>query len=318
MKNLKSVAFVLFIPTAYAMLVRGFYGASQWENLYQVMLMSFIIGVPVGVGAIALMVSPRKWAASWLYTVFAPWAPTMSFFIITLVIAWEGWICWIMILPFFLIFASIGSVLTHLVRFHLSRRTNNLNIAMFFLIPFLLAPIESQFEVKPKTFSAITYADIKSTKEKIWKNVTRVKMISEAEDKRKLSRFMKFPRPLFAELDTLSVGGKRLATFDKGLVFDEIVNVYEHEKKMSFSITPLTKEIPPVTMDEHIVVGGKYFTVLDGTYELEKLNEHTYRLHLISRFQLRTSFNFYSGLWSEWIMRDIQNNILQIIKERSE
>ena len=318
MKTLKSFAVVLIVPTLYAMLVRGFYGVSPWENLYQVMLMSFIVGVPVGVGAITQIVAPHKWAMNWFYTLFAPWAPAIFFFLLTLALAWEGWICWVMILPFFQVFASVGSVLMHLIRFYLFKKTSSLNVTAILLIPFLFAPIESRLEVKPKIFSAVTYIDIKSTKEKIWSNVTRVRIISEAEDKRKISRFMKFPRPLFAELDTHSVGGRRLATFDKGLVFDEVVNVYEHEKKMSFSITPLTNEIPPVTMDEHIIVGGKYFTVLDGTYELEKLNDETYRLHLTSRFQLRTSFNFYSGLWSEWIMKDIQNNILQIIKERSE
>jgi uncharacterized ferritin-like protein (DUF455 family) len=71
-------------------------------------------------------------------------------------------------------------------------------------------------------------------------------------------------------------------------------------------------------MDEHVVIGGQFFDVLNGTYELEKLNETTNRLHLYSHFTLNTTFNFYASWWARWIMQDIQNNILQIEKSRSE
>lgn len=318
MKILKSFAIILFVPTAYAMVVRGFYGGNPWEFLYSVMLLSFIVAVPLAVGILTVVLAPEKLWRRWLFVIFAPWAPALLFFGITLAIAWEGWICWIMILPLFLQFTTLGGIIGRLIKNKLSKRSAQLNIAFFALIPFLFAPLESQIDFKPKTFSAVTYIDISAPKEKIWGNVTRVRMISEQEDQRKLSGWLGFPRPLYAELDTLMVGGRRLATFDRGLVFDEVVNVYEHNKKMSFSITPITDKLMPNTLDDHVAVGGKYFNVLDGAYEIEDLGNNTYRLHLVSHFQLRTSFNFYSGMWSEWIMKDIQNNILQVIKKRSE
>lgn len=87
---------------------------------------------------------------------------------------------------------------------------------------------------------------------------------------------------------------------------------------MVFSIRANTFDIPSTTLDEHILIGGKYFDVLDGTYELEKLGENKYRLHLYSNFKMNTTFNFYSGLWGKIIMKDIQNNILKIEKKRAE
>lgn len=59
-------------------------------------------------------------------------------------------------------------------------------------------------------------------------------------------------------------------------------------------------------------------SALNGTYELKQLNETTYRLYLYSHFKINTSFNFYAGIWAKWIMSDIQNNILQIEKQRAE
>jgi NAD dependent epimerase/dehydratase family enzyme len=48
----------------------------------------------------------------------------------------------------------------------------------------------------------------------------------------------------------------------------------------------------------------------------EKRPDSVYRLHLYSHFTLKTDFNFYAGWWAGWIMKDIQNNILQVIKTR--
>jgi len=41
-------------------------------------------------------------------------------------------------------------------------------------------------------------------------------------------------------------------------------------------------------------------------------------MHLYSHFVFKTDFNFYSSLWAGWIMKDIQNNILQVIQTRSQ
>ena len=87
---------------------------------------------------------------------------------------------------------------------------------------------------------------------------------------------------------------------------------------MVFTIKANPHEIPSTTMDKHVVIGGNYFDVLTGTYELEKLAENKYRLHLYSHFKMNTTFNFYAGLWGKWIMKDIQNNILQVEKKRAE
>lgn len=41
-------------------------------------------------------------------------------------------------------------------------------------------------------------------------------------------------------------------------------------------------------------------------------------LHLESRQRLSTDFNAYAGLWTDAVMRTLQNSILQVIKARSE
>lgn len=73
-----------------------------------------------------------------------------------------------------------------------------------------------------------------------------------------------------------------------------------------------------LTIDKHIVIGGKYFDVLNGTYELQQFNDNTYRLKLYSHFKLTTTFNFYARLVGKVDYGRLQNKILQVEKQRVE
>lgn len=73
-----------------------------------------------------------------------------------------------------------------------------------------------------------------------------------------------------ATLDKNEIGGYREAKFEKGLIFHETVTEYKYLEFMKFKIKANTYEIPSTTLDRHILIGGQYFDMLDGTYELKK------------------------------------------------
>ena len=127
-----------------------------------------------------------------------------------------------------------------------------------------------------------------------------------------------FPRPLEAKLVGDGVGAVRYATFEKGVLFIETINEWDSPHRLSFSIRADTEHIPPTTFDEHVIIGGKYFDVLTGTYWIEKIGDNNVILHLSSSQRLSTRFNFYSHLWTDYLMADLQNYILGIIKKRCE
>jgi hypothetical protein len=114
------------------------------------------------------------------------------------------------------------------------------------------------------------------------------------------------------------VGGIREAKFEKGLMFLETITDWEKEQKLTFKIRSEPANTPLTTLDSHVVVGGRYFDTLIGQYEIEKLSNQQVRLHLFSRYRLSTRFNFYAEVWSDFLMRDIQENILKVIRLRAE
>lgn len=311
------ILLAVIIPAAVAMFILLTFGVDKWSGLYSVMTLAFIFFLPFGLGALTIYLSNIDKVRSRSYRIFMPWTPILVFFVATLLLTLEGWACWIMILPMFLLAASIGGLVAGHFKIKKHQKENTY-ISLFVLLPLFLSPIEQQIAKIPGRYKADTQIDIHASKEKIWSNVTRVREINATQDKGWFTRSLGFPRPIKAELNFEGKGAFRKAIFDKGLIFDETVTEYDHQRKMSFTIKANPYDIPSTTMDEHIVIGGEYFDVLNGTYELEALNDDTYRLHLYSHFKLTTTFNFYASWWAGWIMKDIQNNILQVIKERSE
>lgn len=318
-QKLKDLLITFGAPILVLFTISIFFGLDTWERFYRVMSLTFIFFLPFIAGALTVYLSKPDRVKSNSYRILAPWVTIFIFFILTIVLSFEGWACWLIVLPIFLAISSIGGLYGGYLKTKTPKKTGHLNISFIVLFPFIIAPIESMLKKIPGQYEAYTYIDINnSTADKIWSNVTRVNEISEEQDTGWLTRFLGFPRPIKAELDYDGVGASREAIFSGGLTFHEKVLIYQHRKKMRFSIQAFPHEIPSTTMDKHIVIGGDYFDVLDGSYELEKLNETTYRLHLYSHFELTTTFNFYASWWAGWIMKDIQNNILRVIKHRSE
>jgi hypothetical protein len=129
---------------------------------------------------------------------------------------------------------------------------------------------------------------------------------------------MGFPRPVEAVLEGEGVGSVRIARFERDLVFVERVTQWEEGKRIAFTIRADTANIPPTTLDEHVTIGGPYFDVLDGRYEIELRPDGTVRLHLSSRQRLSTRFNWYASLWTKRVMSELQTYILRIVKRRAE
>lgn len=309
---------LLLIPMAFALILRLSFGSTLLDDFLSVMSWSFFILAPAAIGALFIYFSPITAVKNIGYRILGPWIPVILVIIVTIVIGLEGWACWIMITPLFLIFASFGGLIAGVFKLRKDKKNENLNLSIIMLLPFVIGPIENSLPRNNEVYTTYTSIVINSTPDKIWDNVTSVREIKAEEDSTKLTAWLGFPKPVKAELDTLAVGGYRKAIFQKGLIFNETVTKYEKEKVMEFKIKANTYDIPSTTLDEHILIGGEYFDMLNGTYKLQKLGENKYNLILYSHFSMKTTFNSYASIWGNWIMKDIQNNILKVIKARSE
>ncbi len=282
------------------------------------MSFSFLFLGPFVAGAITVAQATRKdpWPVSaWI---LAPWIPILANMLLALAIAWEGIICVVFIVPPAMISASLGGILAGALQRHWHRAASRRTLYCFAVLPLFLAIAETQLNQPLQTRTVDTSLVIHAPLAVVWRNIERVPPIAPAELRHSWTNAIGFPRPVEATLSHEGVGGVRNASFERGLTFTETITDWQPNQRIVFTIQADTSAIPTTTLDEHVTVGGRFFDVLTGEYDLHTLPNGDTLLHLSSQERLSTDFNLYAALWSDAVMRDMQSNILHVIRTRCE
>jgi len=307
------------LGAAYGVFARFVFGLGVLGNFFEVMSAAFIIGVPLALGFITVWFGESGKSNKWWLWIILPWLSSLACLACALALAWEGLICIVLLLPLILVLSSIGGLIAGIcLRIFKSKRDRHYCVAIVALLPFAASPIEQLQSINSETRTVRTQIEIQSDAQTVWNQIRSVPLITEKEQSFSFSHLIGFPRPLEAKLVGQGVGAVRLATFEKGVLFVETINEWDSPHRLSFSIRADTKDIPPSTFDKHVIIGGKYFDVLTGTYWIENVGNGDVILHLSSSQRLSTRFNFYSHYWTDYLMADLQDYILGIIKKRCE
>ncbi|WP_425460670.1 hypothetical protein [Leptospira gomenensis] len=293
------------------------------KSLGMTMAYGGVFVLPFVIGILAVYGAEKETRRSIFFQIFFPWIPTVLAMFFALVVNFEGMICLIMGLPIYLALSSLGGIAIGIWFYVFPGGRMNL-LAGFALLslPLVSGYFESYWELPNEIRSVETKISIESTPETIWKNIIRIPELEKTEEG--FFYRMGFPRPLEATLSYEGLGGVREARFERGLIFYETITEWNRNRKLRFEIKADPNLTPITTLDPHVVPGGAFFDALQGEYELEHheiLNNKKKTkiiLHLRSKYRLSTRFNFYASLWGDFLMRDIQNSILRILKRRIE
>ncbi len=278
--------------------------------LFQAITVGYVFGVPLVMGYLSMLglARPRWWQAT-----FLPWVTWLLLVVFGLSAGAEGQICIIIATPVALPLSSIGGWTAVLVR-RFSRRAGALVLAL----PLVLMPLESSLPPAPEIRAVSTTLDVAAPRAVVWEEIREVPPIRPEEHGTSWVNRLGFPRPVEARLYGRGVGAVRHATFERGVLFVETITAWDEGSRLAFTIKADTASIPPTTLDRHVTIGGRYFDVLDGEYRLEDLPAGGTRIHLTSHHRLSTTIDFYAALWSDRIMRGIQERILEVIRHRCE
>lgn len=282
------------------------------------MSFSFLFLGPFIAGAITVAQATKN--EPWPVTawILAPWIPVFANIILALSVAWEGAICVIFIAPPAMLSASLGGCAAGALQRQWHRKSARNTLYSLAAVPLLLAMVELKLQQPLETRTVETSILIHAPAEVIWRNIERVPAIAPTELRHSWANTIGFPRPVEATLSHEGAGGVRQASFERGLTFTETITDWVPNQRISFTIRANTETIPRTTLDEHVTVGGRFFDVLTGTYELAPQPDGSTLLHLSSRERLSTDFNLYAAMWSDAVMRDIQSNILHVVRNRCE
>jgi hypothetical protein len=308
----------------YGGLARWFFGSNPLrfnENGFGTLSLAFLFLVPVAIGALTVFFAPAHLRASWVYALFMPWLSSFIAALVAGVLALEAAICIAMALPILIVMASGGGLITFLIFKRFAESANTTMLSLVLLAPFVFAPIESQFPVTDSYRTVHTQIEIAASPESVWRNIIRVAPIQDNE--RTFSWLFDMfgaPKPQEATLESERVGVMRQGKFAGGLFFHEKIVVWQPNERLDFEITA-DNQIPHNTLASLAPwseIGGQYFAVPVASYHLEPIGNGKLILHLNSTHRLTTRFNDYGGVWTDWGMREFQNQILYVVKARAE
>lgn len=285
-------------------------------RLQESVSIAYIFIVPMILGAIPVLFSTKEQLKSYWNYLLLPWGITLTFFVLSFVSGFEGMICLVIIVAPFLLLGTLGAFIFRLIK--LKQEGKQTPLYSTLLLPFLFLVYESYFPATDQFHTVITKMEINADHSKVWDNVKNVKNIKPTELKIHFVHLIGVPKPLNAELDKEGIGGIRSITWEKGIKFQEIINTWNNGKGFTYDIKVDSKSIPPTTLDEHVMVGGRYFDVIKGGYKIDSIAPTKSLVTLTCKYRVTTNLNFYSKLWADFILNDFNETILEIIQKRSE
>jgi hypothetical protein len=308
--------FSIFTAAFYGLSIRLLFDI--FDGPLAIMSISFFFLVPFLIGYLTILFLPYKESHSSLGAFFKPWLTCIVLLAITMYLNIEGSICWIMAFPLFAIVAGFGGVVAFKRKERRHRRNvtfdfekddwekpGSLKMSFILLIPVLAAAIEGDRTSSFETLIVEKKMIVNTSPDSVWNALTENDRPAVKTNHTTLSGMLGFPHHLKTTIDTLRVGGCRLAVYEKGLTFTEKIKKLEPGRSLVIEITTDPSKISNAIMDEHIVIGGRHIKMQEDEYRLKALPDGQTLLTLSSRFCINTPFNWYAGIWAQWLMSDI-------------
>jgi hypothetical protein len=318
LKPLISLFFGLAAAAAYGLAARLLIGTEANGALLGTLTLAFFLFVPLAVGALTIYFAPVQWRHSWLYAGLGPWISCLVFAVLAALFSLEAWICVVMALPIFLVVASIGGLLMKvLMPVDKADQSQTGVMGALLVLPFLVLPLEQQLPNPDSIRVVHSQIEVAASPAEVWSQITRVAEINEAERPWSFFHTAGLPRPRYATLTHDGVGGVRHGQWEDGLAFVETITEWQPNRAYTMWMEADTRHLTasPLPLQQ---IGGTYFDVIEGRYEIKPVAEGQVILHFTSTHRLSTRFNFYGGWWTDFFMRDVQNYILRIVKARAE
>ncbi|PJJ61173.1 SRPBCC family protein [Hymenobacter chitinivorans] len=313
--------FAIALATAHGLLIRLLFGSAS--GLMEIMSVTFLFFVPSIIGFLTVILMPARKITTGAEAFFTPWLTSLALLVITILLNMEGAICWLMAFPIFAIAAGVGGIVAYWLRKPKSndpnannwQKPNTLNVSLVFIVPLLLGSIEGEKALTPKQMVIEKAVVLNAPAADVWQKLISNKQLGQPADETSFAALLGFPKHVSTTLDTLRVGGTRMAYYEKGLYFKETVTKYQPERLLVLRVDANPNATPAAVMDEHILIGGKHLDILEDVYDLRPLPGGRTRLVLSSRFYINTPFNWYAGIWAHYLMTDILEGELNVLAQ---
>lgn len=275
----------------------------------------FIYPVPILVGMVTVYLAERQRRRSWRYYAFAPMLAVSWMVLGTLLILIEGLICAIIIIPLFAVLSAAGGlVMGALCRLG---RWPKATLRCVSALPFLIAGLGDRIPTPADHGTLERSIVIHAPPSAVWQQIFDIDGITREEMGSAWAVRIGVPPPISGRLRETAEGRVRTTTWGKQVHFDEVIRDWEPERHVRWSYRFSGDSFPPGALDDHVVIGGHYFDLVDTSFTLEPEGGST-RLTTRVRYRVSTQFNFYADGVARFLLGDLSEAGLRLYKARTE
>jgi len=308
--------FGLLAGVLYGLLVRIVAEIKPLSDIFEIISFSFLIFTPFAVGAISVYIASKNEELT-IKEHTAISSTAMLVFLFTMFIFFlEGLICIVLILPVFMVASIIGGIIMGYIynKTKYSRGTINSLV----LLPLLLSPIEMMLPQVESSSRVTTKIIITASAKEVFSNLASVKNITKKELGFSFMHLIGMPRPLEASMSGQGVGSIRTSRWEKGVSFQEKITVWNAPAQLYYEFIIPKGSIPREALDRHVELGGDYFTVVNGGYDVKALSPTESELSLTTTYKNNSRLQLYGNIWAKYVLNDFHYSLLKLMKIRSE
>ncbi len=290
--------------------------ALEPEGLWKIVSGAFLVVTPFSLGALAVLMAARVDTTTPRRDAGVA-AKAMLLFLVTMFVTLlEGLICIVLVLPVFLLASVLGGMLAGWL--HRRAPAGKGTVSAFALLPLLCGPLEAFLPPAQSEQTVTTTLHIDAPPGVVFDQLADVRAIRPDELGFAFVHLIGLPKPVAADMHGNGPGAVRVSRWEKNVRFEEIITTWRRPDAMHYRFRFLPGGIPRDALDEHVEMGGAYFTLLDGGYDLAPAPGGGTALTLTTRFLNKSQLKLYGDLWGRMVLQDFHRAILGLMRTRAE
>lgn len=280
-----------------------------------VMSVGFILLTPVVLGAVTVYLL-RNTRPGWMVAFFSPWVATALMMVGAMLSLLEGSICVAILSPVFLVLSSLGGLLMRSVLSVMA--VQGRHIGGLAVLPLLALVVEGPVAPQDHWQRIERSTVVAATPQRVWDEIVQARDIRPEELKPTLVHLIGVPRPIEGINHPTAQGEVRDSRWERGVHFRGHVTDRVEGRTLAWRYEFSPDSFPPGTMDDHVVLGGRYLDLGETRFTLTPIDAGHTRLDVVAHYRVTSSINVYAVPVADLLGRDFVDMLLDLYRERSE
>ncbi len=289
--------------------------SGQPGGAFTAMQGAFVYLAPVAVGAVTVYAAEARQRRTWAYYIWAPMLTNAFFVLGTMAILIEGLICAVIILPLFAVLGAFGGlVMGAICRISRRRRGAVYSLAALPVLLGFLPADESSYQRIGKIERTLV---VEASPQQIWRHIHDARDIRPDEVGHAWMYRIGVPLPIAGVTERTPAGFVRKVSMGKSIHFDQVATDWQEDRHVRWIYRFEKDSFPPRALDDHVMIGGHYFDLLDTSYTLTPVSAQMTELRIAMHYRVSTQFNWYAEGVARLLIGNFADVILQFYGRRA-